>query len=191
MLPRRPPEPLLDTNALARWVDPLPIPALAKPSGVRPSPAGSALANPARNVPYYRVAMQQFQAKVHRDMQPTTFWGYGGSCPGPTFEARKGEPILVEWANELPQQHFLPIDHTLHGAEADKPQVRTVVHLHGARTGPESDGLSGGLVCAWTLGHMPLSESAGGHEPLLPRPCDGNHAAERGRRIDGALPDPG
>ena len=25
---------------------------------------------------------------------------------------------LVEWANELPQQHFLPIDHTLHGAEA-------------------------------------------------------------------------
>src|SRR6202012_3164499 len=59
---------------------------------------------------------------------------------GPTFEVRRGEPILVEWANELPQRHFLPIDHTLHGAEAEKPEVRTVVHLHGGRTGPESDG---------------------------------------------------
>ena len=32
------------------------------------------------------------------------------------------------------------MDHTIHGAEADKPAVRTVVHLHGAKTGPESDG---------------------------------------------------
>jgi spore coat protein A, manganese oxidase len=128
-------DPLLNTSALAQYVDPLPIPAVAKPSGLRPNPV-----HPAMNIPYYRVVMQQFQAKVHRDMQPTTIWGYGGSCPGPTFEARRGEPILVEWANELPQQHFLPIDHTLHGAEADKPHVRTVVHLHGARTAPESDG---------------------------------------------------
>jgi spore coat protein A, manganese oxidase len=133
--PARPSAPLLDTAALARYVDPLPIPAIAKPSDLRPNPT-----QPAMNIPYYRVAMRQFKAKVHRDVPPTTFWGYGGSCPGPTFEARRGEPLLVEWANELPTQHFLPIDHTLHGVEADKPQVRTVVHLHGARTGPESDG---------------------------------------------------
>jgi spore coat protein A len=126
---------LLDTNALARYVDPLPIPGLAKRSGLRPSPR-----YPATHIPYYRVAMRQFQAKAHRDMGPTTFWGYDASSPGPTFEARRGEPILVEWANELPQRHFLPIDHTLHGAEADKPEVRTVVHLHGGKTGPESDG---------------------------------------------------
>jgi spore coat protein A len=129
------PGPLLDTSALARYVDPLPIPALAKPAGVRPSPV-----DPALQVPYYRVAMRQFQAKVHRDVAPTAFWGYDGACPGPTFEARAGKPMLVEWVNELPKQHFLPIDHTLHGAEADKPEVRTVVHLHGGRTGPESDG---------------------------------------------------
>ncbi len=129
------PEPLLDTNALARWVDPLPIPARMKPAGVRTSPV-----NPAAQVPYYRLAMRQFQAKVHRDVQPTTFWGYEGSSPGPTIEVRRGEPVEVEWVNELPPRHFLPIDHTLHGAEADKPQVRTVVHLHGGRTGPESDG---------------------------------------------------
>jgi len=114
--PAHPSEPLLDASALARYVDPLPIPALAKPSGLRPSPS-----NPATHIPYYRVAMREFQGKVHRDMRPTTFWGYGASCPGPTFEVRRGEPILVEWANELPPKHFLPIDHTLHGAEADKP----------------------------------------------------------------------
>jgi spore coat protein A len=42
--------------------------------------------------------------------------------------------------NALPNEHFLPIDHTIHGAEANQPAVRTVVHLHGAKTGPESDG---------------------------------------------------
>ena len=128
-------EPLLDTAALARFVDPLPIPVLARPSGLRTDPG-----NPASQIPYYRIAMQQFQARVHRDMQPTTFWGYGASCPGPTLEVRSGKPILVEWSNQLPQKHFFPIDHTLHGAEADKPEVRTVVHLHGGKTGPESDG---------------------------------------------------
>jgi spore coat protein A len=46
----------------------------------------------------------------------------------------------VEWVNALPSEHFLPVDHTIHGAEAGKPAVRTVVHLHGAKTGPESDG---------------------------------------------------
>jgi spore coat protein A, manganese oxidase len=133
--PAAQPEPLLDTNLLARYVDPLPIPAMAKPSGMRPSPT-----NPGTQIPYYRIAMRQFQAKVHRDIKPSTFWGYNAACPGPTFAVRKGEPILVEWVNDLPQQHFLPLDHTLHGAEVDKPEVRTVVHLHGGRNRPESDG---------------------------------------------------
>ena len=126
---------LLDTSILARFVDPLQIPPLAAPTGTKPSPAGATM-----QVPYYRVVMRQFQAKVHRDIPPTTFWGYGTSCPGPTIEARERRPILVEWVNELPRQHLFPIDHTLHGAEADKPEVRTAVHLHGGKTGPESDG---------------------------------------------------
>ena len=134
-VPGAQPEPLLDTNVLARYVDPLPIPAMVRPSGMRPSPV-----NPGTQIPYYRVAMRQFQARVHRDVNPSTFWGYNAMCPGPTFAVRKGEPVLVEWVNELPQQHFLPIDHTLHGAEAGKPEVRTVVHLHGGRNRSESDG---------------------------------------------------
>ncbi len=89
---------------------------------------------------HYRVTMREFQAKIHRDLAPTTFWGYEGASPGPTFEARSGEPITVEWVNNLPAKHLLPVDHAVHGAEENVPEVRTVVHLHGAKVPPESDG---------------------------------------------------
>jgi spore coat protein A len=130
----------LNASTLTPFVDALPIPAIAKPSGVRPSPADASA-----KLPYYRIAMRQFESKVHRDLKPTRLWGYAAASqaptsPGPTFDTRSGQGLLVEWANELPNAHFLPIDHNIHGAEADKPAVRTVVHLHGGKTPPESDG---------------------------------------------------
>ena len=125
----------LNTSSLAQFVDQLPLPEIASPSGHRPNPD-----NPAVQLPYYHVAMRQFENKVHRDLKPTRLWGYASSSPGPTFETRSGQGLLVEWVNELPGDHFLPIDHSIHGAEADKPEVRTVVHLHGAKAPPESDG---------------------------------------------------
>jgi spore coat protein A, manganese oxidase len=125
----------LDVTKLAQFVDPLPIPEIARPQGHRPSPADSKL-----SVPFYRVQAQATAGKVHRDLPPTKFWSFGPSSLGPAFETHSGEPVLVEWANALPSEHFLPIDHTIHGAEPDKPAVRTVVHLHGAKTAPESDG---------------------------------------------------
>jgi spore coat protein A len=130
----------LNASSLTPFVDPLPIPGIAKPSGVRPSPADATV-----KIPYYRVAMKQFESKIHRDLKPTRLWGYAGASqaptsPGPTFETRSGQGLLVEWVNELPNEHFLPIDHNIHGAEADKPAVRTVVHLHGGKTPPDSDG---------------------------------------------------
>jgi spore coat protein A, manganese oxidase len=60
--------------------------------------------------------------------------------PGPTMEVRKGEVLRVKWTNNLPTKHFLPVDTAIHGSEESMPQVRTVVHVHGARTLPESDG---------------------------------------------------
>jgi spore coat protein A len=84
--------------------------------------------------------MRQFRAKIHRNVPSTLFWGFAQTSPGPTLEARSGEPLLVEWANELPTAHFLPIDHTVHGAEADKPPVRVVTHLHGGKVPAKSDG---------------------------------------------------
>jgi spore coat protein A, manganese oxidase len=127
--------PVIDPGTLAPFVDPLPIPPVIKSSQLRPSPEHSGL-----KIPYHRLAMRSFRAKVHRDMKPTEMWGFESSFPGPTIESRSGEGVLVEWANELPASHFLPIDHHLHGAEREKPEVRTVVHLHGAKTLPESDG---------------------------------------------------
>jgi spore coat protein A, manganese oxidase len=125
----------LNVSSLAQFVDPLPIPEVAKTSGFRSSPV-----EPALKLPYFRIPMRQFEGKVHRDLKPTLLWGYGASSPGPTLETRSGQGLLVEWVNELPQSHFLPIDHSIHGAEADKPEVRTVVHLHGGKAPPESDG---------------------------------------------------
>jgi len=125
----------LDPNSLAKFVDPLPIPPIAKPDRYQPSPA-----DPAVKIPYFRQTMRPFEIKVHRDLKPTRMWGFGSQFPGPTFDVRSGQEIMVEWVNELPDKHFLPVDHNLGGAGADQPEVRAVVHLHGAKVPPESDG---------------------------------------------------
>jgi spore coat protein A, manganese oxidase len=130
--------PKLDPDTLAHFVDPLPLPLLAQPLDHRLAP-GAPSTSP-EQVPFYRVSMQAITTKLHRDLPPTTLWSYGGSVPGLTFETRSGQGVLVEWVNDLPTSHFLPIDHTLMGAEKDKPEVRGIVHLHGGKTPPESDG---------------------------------------------------
>jgi len=124
-----------NSNLLARFVDSLPILSVAKSVELRQDPSDHS-----RRIPYYRVEMLEFESKLHRDLRPTRQWGYGASVPGPTFETRSGEGLLVEWVNRLPSRHFLPIDHNLHGAGKDVPEVRTVAHLHGAKAPPESDG---------------------------------------------------
>jgi spore coat protein A len=125
----------LDPNTLAKFADPLPIPVTAQPNEHRASPA-----NPAVKVPYYKLGMRPFEMNVHRDLKPTRMWGFGSQSPGPTLDVRSGQEILVEWSNELPDKHFLPIDHNLSGAGKDQPEVRTVVHLHGGKAPPDSDG---------------------------------------------------
>ncbi|MGA2134577.1 MAG: multicopper oxidase [Bryobacteraceae bacterium] len=121
--------PVLDPDTLAPFVDPLPIPVVAQARSMR------------GKVPYYRLPMRQFESKIHRDVKATRWWGIGSSSPGPTLEVQSGKPVLVEWANELPAApHFLPVDHHLHGAEADKPGGRAIIHLHGGKVPPESDG---------------------------------------------------
>jgi spore coat protein A len=130
-----PPSKALDPNTLKPFVDPLPLPTVVKSTVTHPDPENSS-----KNLPLYRVTMQEIHQKVHRDLPPTRMWGFNGSSPGPLFETRSGQGLMVEWINQLPQKHFLPIDHTLHGAEADQPEVRCVVHLHGGRTPAASDG---------------------------------------------------
>jgi spore coat protein A len=108
---------------------------MARSVEMRVSPANRAL-----KIPYYRIEMRQFSAKVHRDLKPTRMWGYDGASPGPAFETLRGQGMLVEWVNALPSHHLIPIDHRIHGADAKRPDVRTVVHLHGGKVSPDSDG---------------------------------------------------
>ncbi len=125
----------LNPNSLERYVDALPIPPLARSTQTRASPD-----HPQIRLPYYRIALREFESVMHRDLPPTRQWGYDGSVPGPTFETRSGEGLLIEWANELPERHLFAVDHTIHGAEAEKPEVRVVTHVHGAKAPPGSDG---------------------------------------------------
>ncbi|WP_413381456.1 multicopper oxidase family protein [Alkalihalobacillus sp. 1P02AB] len=113
---------------LQKFVDPLPIPKVLQPL----RRAGCQT--------YYEVKMVQFKQKLHRDLKETTLWGYEGSYPGPTIEVEANEQTYIKWMNYLPSKHLLPIDHTVHGAGLDVPDVRTVAHVHGGNTEPESDG---------------------------------------------------
>ncbi|KJV26404.1 bilirubin oxidase [Luteibacter yeojuensis] len=115
---------LVDPNKLAPFVDPLPVPPVLRPE-------------PGKLV---TVRMAPSSHKLHRDLPPTELWTYNGSYPGPTIEARTGQAIDIAWANALPTNHFLPVDHNICGAEADKPIVRAITHLHGAKVPRKDDG---------------------------------------------------
>jgi spore coat protein A, manganese oxidase len=140
------PVPVRSGVKLTRYVDPLTIPPVIRASGE----IGETV----------EIEMLQFQQKVHRDLPPTTVWGYNGSWPGPTIEAQSGQTLNINWISKLPTTHLLPIDHSIHGAELTLPQVRNVAHLHGACTLPDDDGYPE----AWFTAH-------GEHGPKFnPRP---------------------
>ncbi|MFF2448337.1 multicopper oxidase family protein [Neobacillus sp. NPDC058068] len=113
---------------LSKFVDELPVPSVLKPR------------HKDRFHTYYELNMTQFKQSLHRDLPETTVWGFEGVYPGPTFEVESGEKVFVKWINNLPDKHLLPVDHTIHGAHLSVPEVRTVIHLHGASVESESDG---------------------------------------------------
>ena len=127
--------PILDASTLAAFVDPLPIPVVAQPIGTRPDPD-----DPKKQIPFYRLPIAETLVKVHRDLPPTRMWTIGGSFPGPTLQTAIAQGMIVEWQNQLPSRHIFAIDHALHGAGKDVPDVRAVIHLHGGRTPAASDG---------------------------------------------------
>lgn len=114
---------------LDRFIDPLPRLQRMQPRRTR---AGQV---------EYQVRMIETEKRLHSQLPSTRVWGYEGAYPGPTFEARRGVPVQVEWHNALPAEHMFPIDRRLHGAMPPAPAVRTVPHLHGSRTTSQSDGL--------------------------------------------------
>lgn len=130
---------------LEPFVDSLPLPAIAQPIG------GTT----------YQIAMREVQQQMHRDLSPTTVWGYGdgasgASTPGPTIEATVDQPLTVEFVNDLRDtsspadpkplrtDHYLevaglgpPPECRVHGAE---DAAKAVVHLHGGHVPAAFDG---------------------------------------------------
>ncbi len=122
---------------LEPYVDSLPIPSVAAP--VRGRAGGEA---------WYEISMKEFRQKLHRDLPPTTLWGYNGQYPGPTIEAYRNRPVHVRWINDLryldsglPRtDHYFDVDTRIHGPDVYGKTPRTVVHLHGGHVPPEFDG---------------------------------------------------
>lgn len=109
---------LLDPATQPRFVNPLSVPAIAQPTSVS-----------ATGEPRYDIPVTQFQQDLGlinpATLQPmaTTVWGYGGSYPGPTIEARRDQRISVRWINDLvrdpaadrtPLPPLLPVDTSVH-----------------------------------------------------------------------------
>ncbi|GGI75386.1 spore coat protein A [Saccharopolyspora subtropica] len=83
----------------------------------------------------YELIAREAEAEILPGVR-TPIWGYDGTFPGPTIELRRGRTTTVHHRNDLP--------------------VPTVVHLHGGRTPPESDGYPTDLVLptrGWSGGH--------------------------------------
>ena len=125
---------MLHSLELTPFVDPLPLPQQVQAASPKRPGQPRTL----------RIAMREVRATAHRDVGPSSFWTYTAgdstSALSPLIEVRAHQPVEVEWANQLPTHHFLPVDHTLHGCGFDVPEVRAVVHLHGAKTMTKDDG---------------------------------------------------
>lgn len=118
-------------ETIPKFVDQLPIPSIARPIRQYNQYSDNEL--------LYQITMLEAKHKFHKYFPPSKVWSYNGTYPGPTIEVMKDTHIKVKWVNELPLKHLLPVDHTLHGT-TDTPDVRTVVHLHGANVESDSDG---------------------------------------------------
>jgi spore coat protein A, manganese oxidase len=114
---------------LERYIDPLPVPRRLMPQSTGEEGV------------QYRVRILEFTQQLHSQLPPTRLWGYEGQYPGPTIEALRGKPVVVQWENHLPSRHIFDIDPRIHGAMPPAPAVRTVPHLHGSRSPSASDGL--------------------------------------------------
>jgi spore coat protein A, manganese oxidase len=86
---------------------PLPIPAVLRPTSTE------------GGLDRYEVRQTVGKQQILPDTV-TEIWGYNGTFPGPTIEARRGRPVVMTQHNEL--------------------SVPTVVHLHGGVLPPEADG---------------------------------------------------
>jgi FtsP/CotA-like multicopper oxidase with cupredoxin domain len=120
--------------------------------------------------------------RFHRDLPESAIRGYDGTVPGPTIEAERGEPVTVEWRNQL--KGALPVVVTIAPDATDSNGVpvqcvpgrsggtpdpnagalggHTVVHLHGGLTPASYDGWAENLFAPGqdAVFHYPMAQRA-------------------------------
>jgi spore coat protein A len=55
------------------------------------------------------VRMHPGSHRFHRNLAESAIWGYDRTVPAPTIETERGQPVTVEWRNELEgsRAHFV------------------------------------------------------------------------------------
>jgi spore coat protein A len=118
----------------------------------------------------------------HRDLPVSRIWGYDGTAPGPTIEADRGQPVTIEWRNELDSRLPVVVTVAPEAADADGVPVQcvpglsggtpddqaaaiaghTVVHLHGGLTPASYDGWAENLFAPGqhAVFHYPMDQRA-------------------------------
>jgi len=133
---------------LTPYLDPLPIPAVATPIVGSPGAAAT-----------YTLTMREFEQQLHSQLPPTRVWGYDDGVaalhtPGPIIVARTGQPVTVNWVNDIrdfvtnvprSNKHYLAVDVQQDGGGnvcimGAEDKAKTVVHLHGGHVPAAVDG---------------------------------------------------
>jgi spore coat protein A len=128
------------------------------------------------------VHMRAGTHRFHRDLPESRVWGYAGTIPGPTIEAERGQPLTVEWRNDLAGPFPVVVTIAPAAADADGVPVQcvpglsgglpdehaaalighTVVHLHGGLTPACYDGWAENLFAPGqpAVLHYPMNQRA-------------------------------
>src|SRR6185369_5382921 len=99
----------------------------------------------------YSLGVKRSSERMHPDLKNAThFFGYYDLTTGDqkylggAIVAKRGTPVMLNIANQLPAKHILPVDNTIMAGPnlmvGDLPQNRTATHLHGGLTPWFSDG---------------------------------------------------
>jgi spore coat protein A, manganese oxidase len=135
----------LDPSTVTKYFDPLPVPAKLDGTVARAMTMSEFTE---------QVMPSNFNAGPYAGK--TLVWGYNGSYPGPTIEAKRGVPFHVTWQNNIVNPALLaslPIDQTLNWADplgcngastcSSQPYtgpIPVVTHLHGGEVPSAYDG---------------------------------------------------
>ncbi|KAG9229152.1 bilirubin oxidase precursor [Amylocarpus encephaloides] len=89
----------------------LPIPTVIKPSTSYTNTENG------RITEFYELEIKSFERQIYPDIKATTFWGYNGLAPGPTFKVTKGVEAVVRVKNTIEQEQSVH----LHGSFSRSP----------------------------------------------------------------------